>query len=235
MSSVISQYRVAEEVAEEEGATYEGGLIRVADDRDFNVGAALKKGKGKIEVDSDDALPHLRARRPSHRPRREGHRGPSQEGRRGARPGRRRTAAPTATARARSPRVMPTIETNYYAAWIGGQSAKGTPNTTPSRLLQQQAARSRSSATTAPRRSRTRPSTGGYRGLGQQQPGPRRPGAPRHADRVGLRAVAHARCRGHSAISAVSARRMIPAMARHRFTPTSTIGYYPRSSSVSAR
>lgn len=54
MSSVIV-YRVAEEVAEEEGATYEGGLIRVADDRDFNVGAALKKGKGKIEVDSDDA------------------------------------------------------------------------------------------------------------------------------------------------------------------------------------
>lgn len=121
---------------------------------------------------------------------------------------------------------MPTIETNYYAAWIGKQSAKGTPNTTPSRRLQQQGGEvafvrddGSEEVSDLTKYGDTEDWVNSNLGRGD---------LALHATPTELAYVLwlmHG-AEAYSAISAVSGPPAIPAMARHRFTPTSTIGYY---------
>lgn len=53
MSTTIV-YRLRDEYVNEPGAEFQGGLIKVSETEELNVGDALKKGKGEIHADAEN-------------------------------------------------------------------------------------------------------------------------------------------------------------------------------------
>lgn len=53
MSTTIV-YRLRDEYANEPGVEFEGGLIKVSETEELNIGEALKKGKGEIHADGEN-------------------------------------------------------------------------------------------------------------------------------------------------------------------------------------
>lgn len=120
---------------------------------------------------------------------------------------------------------MPTLENNYYAAWVGKQTAKGTPNTSPSMRLAQ---------------------VGGEIKFVRDDGSEKRSDLQMYGDEVDfvnsvigqgdlalqgtpdqlayLLWLMHG-TEAASAVSAVTGPPAIPAMHRHRFTPVSTLGF----------
>ncbi len=121
---------------------------------------------------------------------------------------------------------MPVLESNFYAAWVGKQTAKGTPNTTPGKRLQM---------------------VGGNYGLARDDGEENYSDLTKYGARVdwvntltgAAEPVSHATptelaymlwlLHGAEVVTAVTLSAgppAIPAMSRHRFTPAATMGHY---------
>lgn len=121
---------------------------------------------------------------------------------------------------------MPTIETNQYGAWIGKQTAKGTPNTTPSKRLIQVGGEVKFAADYGNEQWSDLGMYGNRTDWVNSLLGGGELALEATPTELAYLLWIMRGSEAFTAISSVAGPPAIPAMARHRFTPTSTIGYY---------
>jgi hypothetical protein len=121
---------------------------------------------------------------------------------------------------------MPLLESNYYALWLGKQSAKGTPNTTPGKRAIMVGGNLTSARDDGEENYSDLTKYGNRTDWVNSLVGSGEPALEATPDELAYVLWLMHGAEAVTALTAVTGPPAVPAMSRHRFTPTTSIGHY---------